>query len=378
MAQLPPGTVVEVRGGHPDLEAHVRGFARTEGHTVVDARAEAGTSVLRLRRGNVDEWRWGSAIRAGAARGAPDEALAEHPPPAWGPAARGALVERGGPAFDFSLADRDEVWADEAAVLYAQACAAQWDPRTAIAWDEPFEISEEAEAAVVQVMTYLVENENAALVIPARFLGRLHPHFREVAQVLAVQVADEARHVEVFTRRALLRGDRMGTSSAGGRASLHTLVAEPEFSLASFMLSVLGEGTFLHLLSFLQRHGPDPVTRRICQLAYADEARHVAFGIAHLRRRLGVRPELRGALAAAVEHRHDALAATAGLGDDVFDALVVLAGGGLEPAQVAVGWDRVQELSREMDAGRRRRLVALGFGAEDAARLSALHTRNFM
>jgi hypothetical protein len=31
-----------------------------------------------------------------------------------------------------------------------------------------------------------------------------------------------------------------------------------------------------------------------------------------------------------------------------------------------------------MDEGRRRRLVRLGFDVDDAAALSALHTRNFM
>ncbi|MGH9010725.1 MAG: hypothetical protein ACRDYF_12885, partial [Acidimicrobiia bacterium] len=60
-----------------------------------------------------------------------------------------------------------------------------------------------------------------------------------------VQAADEARHVEVFTRRAELSGGPLGTSGAGGRASLQTLLDEPDFSLASFLLSVLGEGTFL-------------------------------------------------------------------------------------------------------------------------------------
>ena len=50
-------------------------------------------------------------------------------------------------------------------------------------------------------MTYLVENEQAALIIPARLLSQLHPHYREVMQLLATQAADEARHVEVFTRR---------------------------------------------------------------------------------------------------------------------------------------------------------------------------------
>src|SRR5437660_1731801 len=80
----------------------------------------------------------------------------------------------------------------------------------------------EVERAVVQLMTYLVENEQAALIIPARLLSQLHPHYREVMQLLASQSADEARHVEVFTRRALLSGGELGTSSAGGRASLQT------------------------------------------------------------------------------------------------------------------------------------------------------------
>ena len=45
--------------------------------------------------------------------------------------------------------------------------------------------ADDVEAAVVQVMTFLVENEEAALVVPARFLGQVHPHFREIQQVLA-------------------------------------------------------------------------------------------------------------------------------------------------------------------------------------------------
>ena len=38
----------------------------------------------------------------------------------------------------------------------------------------------------------------------------------------------------------------------------------------------------------------------------------------------------------------------------------------------------VVALSREMDDGRRLRLNRLGFSVAEAARLSALHTRNFM
>jgi hypothetical protein len=293
-------------------------------------------------------------------------------------AARGALVEAGGPEPHFDLDDRDLVWADVAPRLYAHAAARQWDPATAVDWDSPFALPDEIEAAVVQIMTYLVENEQVALAVPARFLGRIHPHFREVVQLLAVQVADEARHMEIFTRRALLRQPTMGTSSAGGRASLFTLVEESDFAVASFLLSVLGEGTFVDLLGFIADHAPDPVTQRVAWLAMQDERRHVLFGVAHLAQHARLEPGLRDRMRAAVENRFDALRDTAGLNADVLDALVVLGAGGWTPEAIGVGYQRVRRLERQMDDGRRRRLERLGFPADEAAELSALHTRNFM
>ena len=60
------------------------------------------------------------------------------------------------------------------------------------------------------------------------------------------------------------------------------------------------------------------------------------------------------------------------------DALVLLAAGSWVPAALAQGWDAVVTLEADMDEGRRRRLTRLGFAADEAAELSALHTRNFM
>jgi hypothetical protein len=185
-----------------------------------------------------------------------------------------------------------------------------------------------------------------------------------VLQVLAVQAADEARHMEVFTRRALLRGGQLGVSGAGGRASLSTLLEETDFALATFLLSVLGEGTFLNLLAFIDRHAPDPVTRKVTQLARRDEQRHVAFGMAHLEHQAVLEPALHGRLRATIERRHD--------------ALVVMAAGAWTPAAIATGYAAVERLQAEMDEGRQRRLVRLGFPPNEAAALSALHTRNFM
>jgi len=366
LAGLTPGDRLVVCGGDPHLAVHLGAWARSRGH-----RSEGLTIV----KGSAAAARWHDGTRAGRAEGP----VADRAEASWGLAARGALVEAGGPTLVHAdLADKPTVWADVAPKLYAQAAASQWDPVIAIDWSAPVEHPPEIEAAVVQLMTYLVENEQAALMVPARFLARIHPHYREVVQLLAIQAADEARHIEVFTRRALLGGGPLGMSGAGGRASLQTLLEEPDFSVATFLLSVLGEGTFLSLLSFIERHAPDPVTARVAHLALQDEARHVAFGLAHLEAGVARDPSLRGRLRATVERRHDALVATSGLNAEVFDALIVMAAGQWSTAGVRLGWQKVQDLQADMDQGRQRRLVRLGFPADEAAALSALHTRNFM
>jgi TusA-related sulfurtransferase len=373
-----PGAELRVRCSAPAWTLHLAAWCRQQGHGLrLDEQAHGHCDAW-VRRAAHAGGRRHQAMATGAARLADGELPAEEARPEWGLAARGATVEAGGPPFMFALARRDELWAATAGALYRQAAGAQWDPEQAIDWNVQFTLAPAIEAAVVQVMTYLVENENAALLVPARHLGQVHPHYREVMQLLALQCADEARHVEVFTRRATRRGGEPGWSGAGGQASLRTLFEAADFSQATFLLSVLGEGTFVNLLNFLHEHAPDPVTRQVARLAARDEARHVAFGMAHLEHRLAAQPAYRASLRNAVEQRYDELAATAGLNDEVFDALVLLAAGAPEPAAVARGHAAVQALKREMAAGRKARLLRLGFAEDEAQRLAELHTRNFM
>jgi TusA-related sulfurtransferase len=372
---LRPGDELGVTGADPALVVHLGAWCRANGHRVRQAvDTDFGVRAW-VHRGHADLDRWAGAERA-ATPGV--DGIVASPPTEWGLAARGALIEAGGPQTPFDITHRDLVWAEIAPALYANAAASQWDPDTAVDWAAPVSNVPEVEHAVVQVMTYLIENEQVALVIPAKLLARVHPHFREVLQLLAVQAADEARHMEVFTRRALLLGAEMGTSSVGGRQSLATLLHEAEFSLASFLLSVLGEGSFLNLLEFLDKNAPDPVTRQVTRLARRDEARHVAFGVAHLQYQASLDPQVRTRMRAAVERRYEALVDTAGLNQDVFDSLVILAAGSWSPEAIAKGYAAVMKLQAEMDDGRQRRLVHLGFPADEAADLSALHTRNFM
>ncbi len=287
-----PGQTISVTGETADLDVNLRAWCRAEGHRFEwqpVPGTDRGHAHIVTGAAEAERWAGASARR----RGGDGDDASPSIRRARGDWPRAAPRSKPGtPEFDFHLTDKLEVWSDEAARLYQQAVGAQWDPDTAIPWNTPFDLDEDLENAVVQVMTYLIENETAALIVPSRFIAQMHPHFREVMQVLAVQAADEARHIEVFTRRARLKRSQLGRSTIGGQTSLKTLVEEPEFAIASFLLSVLGEGTFLSLLWFIERYAPDPVTAAVARLAAQDEARHVAFGLSHLGQHLQREPGL--------------------------------------------------------------------------------------
>jgi hypothetical protein len=365
LGQLAAGELVEVCGDSSELAEELAAWCRKEGHRYLgDGR---GPNIYRIERG------------AGLAQLiASDRSIAEVADPQWGLAPRGARIEAGGPEFAFTLRQKRDIWAQELTSIYKQAVGNQWSAARDIPWDNLTKLPEEVEAAVCQVMTFLTENEFAALYVPARFIPRIHPHYREVVEVLAVQIVDEARHAEAFTRRAEAGGNGLGTTAVSGQLSLQTLLEEPDFTTATFLLCVMGEGTFLTLLKFLEEHAPEAVTATLARLAHRDEARHVAFGMEHLRYVLEREPERRASLADAVERRSRMLAAVSGLSPYVYDALTVLAGGGISPVRVREGARHVAVLHREMDRARRERLQSLGFDTEQASTLSAFHTKNFM
>ena len=108
---------IRVHGRVSALASDLPAWCRVQGHS-----CEVSAEGFTLTRSPHDRWR--RAERAGTI-----DAPVDAPPAHWGLAARGALVEAGASQLELSLHGKRDVWADEAARLYAQAAAAQWDRR---------------------------------------------------------------------------------------------------------------------------------------------------------------------------------------------------------------------------------------------------------
>lgn len=386
--RLVSGGVLAVLSSATSSDQDLPSWCRAERHAYLDRSVLSdGTVVHRIARGRdgavpaTDALRSPLPLRDGRLLAA--DVLAAVPFPARGDAGsgfapRGARVEPGGPAYPFTLLERDRAAPPEVARLYDQAVASVWDATRDIPWASIRPLSAALEDAVGQVMTFLAENELSALYVPARFLPRIHPAYAETAMLIAAQLADEARHIDVFLKRARVAGGRLGVSSVVTSRSLLSLLELEDFTEVSFLLSVLGEGTFLDLLRFVETHAPDEATALLASKARADEARHVHFGLAHVRHALATDPSTADRLEAAVRRRSARLGDVAGVPHPLQDALTILAAKGTEPRAVARGHEAFRELLHEMGENRERRLVHAGFTAERARALSDLHTPNFM
>jgi TusA-related sulfurtransferase len=387
---LNEGEALELISSHPSVADDLRAWCRRWGHRCSHATHERGKTRLIIERGFVrrvlaDPPEWGVRMqRRGGGLDMRDwrvgrNAEIDDQAPATGVfAPRGAVMEEGVPPIEFSIRRRTDIWADSVSELYQQATANQWQAAHDIPWNELRPLDESVEKSVCQIMTFLAENEYAALYVPARFIGHIHPHFTEVALFLSIVMADEARHIEVFTKRALANGGGLGIASASTQLSLASLLEPKDFSTASFLLSVLGEGTFLDLLAFLEEYAPEPATREICRRARLDESRHVHFGISHSRYTLETDKGAARRLGAAVEARAEFLKAVSGVGALIEEALIIYSGGGMTPSALRSGTKRVAELYASMHNNRMKRLAAVGFETSAASHMSKLHTPNFM
>lgn len=387
---LPADARLDVLVDSRTAALEVPGWARLRGHEMAgEVAAAGGRWVVPLRRGRASDVLAEPGgpvppppLRPGGRLSLADwrESVGEPPenaPADAGLAPLGAVPERGSPSYRWRLNQRDQVWTDTVGRLTERTRRAQWDATLDIPWDTVAGLSPDVGDAVGQVATFLAQNEYAAFYVPARFMAEVNPRFPEVLMWLAGHVHDEARHVEVFTKRALMAGSG-AYALASTELSLKTLLEEDDFSCSALLLNVLGEGTFLDLLLFISDHAPDAAMATAARLARRDERRHVAFGAGHLRHALTEDPDLEAELVASAERRAAKLAELSGLHPLVVESLTVMAARGTARTDLAEASAAVRSLRTRMETNRVRRLKAIGLSDPVARRLSDMHSPNLM
>ena len=173
-------------------------------------------------------------------------------------------------------------------------------------------------------------------------------------------------------------GGHHGYALASTELSLSTLLDEHDFTASSLLLNVLGEGTFLDLLRFIEIHAPDAATAAAARLAHRDERRHVHFGISNIKRTVTIDPDSVEPLVAAAEARAAKLISLSGLSPVLVEALTIMAARSIQPADLSDAAADVRALMETMERNRLRRLQACGFTTTTARHLSDLHTPNLM
>jgi len=236
------------------------------------------------------------------------------------------------PVIDaYDVLDRREVWADNVITLYEEAKARQWNATRDIPWGDLKPLPEDLEKAACQFATFLSEVEFVAGDFPARWLYRIPQDFLEVKSFLATQIMDEARHQEVFRKRALLGGGLMH-ATPGFEWALKCILEAPTHSMGTFLLNLLGEGLILSIFRSGELVAKTHTDKEIFRLCMQDEARHVSYGVLEFKYYLDNHPN-RGK---AVEQLHrfadlgEQIILTAFSEAALIEPVAILLGGGIK------------------------------------------------
>lgn len=213
-------------------------------------------------------------------------------PPRRTMAPRGSDVDPDVPDMGYTINEKAEVWSENVMELYEEAVSRQWSATRDIPWSELPELDPDLEHAMCQFATLLSEVEMIASDFPAKWLWRINHDFVEAKMFLCTQVMDEARHTEVFRKRALAGGGGLGKAKAVVESFLKLVLDAQSYDEGSALMHLLAEGLVLSVFRAGELLAPSHVEKRIFRLCMQDEARHVAYGTMHLRYRLERDPSM--------------------------------------------------------------------------------------
>jgi len=305
-------------------------------------------------------------------------------PPVTAP--RGAGLDPEAGVTPWEINDKWELWAENLTSLYEEACSRQWNATSDIDWHRLEPLPPDMERALCQFCTFLTMAEYLATDVLAPWLPKFNTYFHEIKLFIASQAMDEARHTEVFRKRALANGGGLGMAIAlGGALKLIEAPAHrigrsasnsgspfgdnPLFSTwrdVSYCIHVVFEGAVLSIFRFGEFLGRTDVDKSIFRMVMQDEARHVAYGTMHLKYLLEGAPD--------PDAQREDLHRLADLAEmfftDLFfmqpatvESLAVLAGGGVDG--VGEGIEVYKDVYRKLRAEYLSRTASAGLDRRD-------------
>lgn len=233
------------------------------------------------------------------------------------------------------LTDSSRLWSDNAARLYDEAVTRQWNSVTDVPWDQLQRLPDDLEKALCQMCTGIAESELAAADVTAMWMSRIDRDFHEVKLFLATQIIDEARHVDVFRKRALANGGGLLMASPCQQQLLAAILQAPDYTAAGALMHLLGEGFLLTLLHAGEFMAPGEVEKTIFRLCMQDEARHLAYAVRHLQRFLERHPDRAEHVHAVLDAGEQAIFALT-VEPQTMEPRTILCGGGLQDIELGL------------------------------------------
>ena len=260
----------------------------------------------------------------------------------------------------YSVRTKSDIWLRNAAELYEEAVQRQWSSATDIPWDTVEPLPDAVERAMCQFCTLLNEVEFIAADTPGQWLPRLSPEYYEVGLFLMTQIMDEARHMDVFRKRALVNGGGLLKQGPGG--GLRLVLEARDFTEMSAVLHVQGEGAVQTLFRMGELIGQNTAEKTIFRLCAQDESRHLAFGVMHLKHILESEPERREEIHSYLDRAERINGGAGALDRQLTESIIVLLGGGTSPEQLDEGWRLQQFIQRKQFSEYYHRLKVAGLG----------------
>jgi len=257
---------------------------------------------------------------------------------------RGAHHVAGIPRLEFyPLSKKEDMWSDNAGGLYEEAIQRRWMAHLDVPWNSLEPLPRELELAVCQLCTELAQHATIETDSIGQWIGRMNYAYYEAKTFLATELYDTARHYDAFRTRALANGGTLGLESPGliNRRIIESRAGWTETAVLMYLL----RGPFTLLLyRYGEAYALNPAEKMLFRLAAQDKARHLAYGMAHVKYAIAQKGD---------DYALGLLRMMGGVEQDLttemkdpvlWEAMAIICGGGLD--NISSGMNVVRDLQR--------------------------------